>query len=146
MKKILYIDMDGVLCDYKSAYLEAVANVPENKYPQSQICFFVNLKPLPLVNMIDYLSKHFDIYILTRPSVMNPLCYTEKRLWIEKHLGYKFCEKLIIHPNKTLCIGDYLIDDNYWDFNGKLLLLGSEEFPTEKQIVSYLIDDLNKNE
>jgi len=37
-------------------------------------------------------------------------------------------------PDKSLLKGDYLIDDNEWtnwqgDFEGELLLIGSERFP-----------------
>jgi 5'(3')-deoxyribonucleotidase len=137
-KKILYVDMDGVLCDYKTAYLNAIQRTPEIIYPQSQIGFFLNLKPLPMVCDMDFYYENFDTYILTSPSVKNPLCYTEKRLWIEKHLGMKYCDKLIISPNKTLNKGNYLIDDNFWEFEGKLLLLGSKEFPKFNDVFKYL--------
>jgi len=141
MKKILYFDMDGVLCDYKTSFIKKINECPEIKYPQSQMGFFYKLKPLPLVDMIPYLETIYDVYILTRPSVKNPHSYTEKRLWIEKYLGYKFAEKLIISPNKSLNLGDYLVDDNYWNFNGKLILLGSDEFPDHKTVYKYLIDN-----
>jgi 5'-nucleotidase len=142
MKKILYVDMDGVLCDYKSAFIEARQRTPEIIYPQSQLGFFMNLKPLPMAYDMDMYFKIFDTYILTRPSVKNPLCYTEKRLWIEKYLGMKYCEKLIITPNKSLNKGDYLVDDNFWKFDGKLLLLGSEEFPSYSHVYQYLINNV----
>jgi 5'-nucleotidase len=84
MKKILYVDMDGVLCDYKSAFIEARQRTPEIIYPQSQLGFFMNLKPLPMAYDMDMYFKIFDTYILTRPSVKNPLCYTEKRLCLNR--------------------------------------------------------------
>jgi len=42
---------------------------------------------------------------------MNPLSYTEKRVWIEKFFGIDFVEKLIICSNKGLVKGAFLIDD-----------------------------------
>jgi 5'(3')-deoxyribonucleotidase len=70
---------------------------------------------------------------LTAPSEHNPLSYTEKRIWIEKHLGFDFVERLIICSNKSLLKGDILIDDHISgkgqeNFEGQLIHFGSEEF------------------
>jgi len=32
-------------------------------------------------------NPQVNLHILTAPSYMNPMWYTEKRLWVEKHLG-----------------------------------------------------------
>lgn len=53
----------------------------------------------------------FEVFILTAPSVLNPLSYTEKRLRTEKHLGFEWCSHLILSPNKFLFKGAILIDD-----------------------------------
>ena len=34
--EIVYIDMDGVLCDYNAAKNEALKRNPEQKFPQSE--------------------------------------------------------------------------------------------------------------
>lgn len=69
-------------------------------------------------------------WILTCPSYKNPMSYTEKRLWIEDHLGFNWCRKLINSPDKSLLIEDYLIDDKPWPgFQGTQLLFGSEDYP-----------------
>lgn len=139
--------MDDVLCDFTGAHRLAMSQNPKVVYPQSQYDFFANLAPLP--NGIDSVkalidSENYDPYILTAPSIKNPLCYTEKRVWIEKHFGIDFVNKLIISPNKSLLKGDYLIDDNVSGkgqegFEGKLLHFGSEAFPDWEAIMSYLV-------
>jgi len=133
--KTIYIDMDGVLCDYKKTYLRYKAKSPEIVYPQSQYGFFLELEPLPgSIEAFLKLSVIHDVWILTAPSIYNPMSYSEKNYWVRKHLGSEYLKKLIMCPNKSLLKGDYLIDDNEWtnwqgDFEGELILIGSEEYP-----------------
>lgn len=137
MKKRIYIDMDDTICEFLSARDKALALEPETKYPQAQMDFFRKLKPIEnAVTSVNKLSEKFDVWFLTRPSYMNPLCYTEKRLWIEDHFGLEWCKRLILCPDKSLMIGDYLIDDMPWpEFKGKQILFGSEEYPDWHKIV-----------
>ena len=134
---IIYIDMDDVLCDFKGAHSQALKENPHNKYPQSQYGFFTNLKAIDGgVETVKELihSDHYDPYILTAPSTRNPLCYTEKRVWVEKMFGYSFVSKLIICANKGLLKGDILIDDNIQgkgqeNFEGEIIHFGSPYYP-----------------
>ena len=130
----VYVDMDDVLCDWMRAYDEARERVPGQKYPQAQMDFFRKLKPLPnAITGINLLKKRgHDVWILTKPSYMNPLCYTEKRLWVEDHLGLEWCDRLILCPDKSLLKGDVLIDDTPWPgFEGQQLLF-SRQNPVEE--------------
>ncbi|GAA6136499.1 hypothetical protein NBRC116583_02460 [Arenicella sp. 4NH20-0111] len=144
--KIVYIDMDDTLCDFKKSYKQSLIERPEIAWPHSREGFFVELEPLPqaleAVNSLIKSSK-YDAYILTSPSVRNPRSYIEKRLWIEKHFGLTFCKKLIISPNKALNTGHYLIDDNIEGkgqehFQGELIQYGSGAFPNWGSIIRYL--------
>ena len=145
MKKIIYVDMDDVLCDYSTAHREALLKKPDINFPQSQFGFFRKLKPINgAIEAIQFLSKQkrFEVYILTAPSTKNPLCYLEKRLWVEDHLGMNMVERLIISPNKGLNKGDYLIDDHdsgrgQDHFEGILLHFGQENFVTWEQVITY---------
>jgi 5'(3')-deoxyribonucleotidase len=113
IKEILLIDMDDVLADFTTAKLKAIENVPIIGIPWCQYKFFENLEPMKdAIESVKILSEHYDICILTRPSVMNPLSYTEKRVWVEKYFGYNMCVNLILCYDKTMVQGDYLIDDN----------------------------------
>ena len=138
-KKIrVFVDMDGVLCDFDNAHKEAIEKNPNIRYPQSQYGFFANLKPIP--RAIEYYKlirdvNNYDMRILTSPSVLNPMSYTEKRVWVEKYLGIEEAKKMILAPDKSLLIGDFLIDDyNYHkeskqhEFQGELIWFGSKEF------------------
>lgn len=113
-KIIVYVDMDGTMVDFSSAYKARRQENPLVGYPQSEYGFFENLKPFP--DMVETMKAmqadiRYEVFILTAPSEKNPLCYTEKRNSIEKLLGFEWLERLIIAPYKGLMIGDYLIDD-----------------------------------
>jgi 5'(3')-deoxyribonucleotidase len=134
--------MDDVLCDFNSAYARDLAANPGIKFPQSQYGFFERLAPIEgsilCVNALIKSEKYIP-YVLTAPSTRNPFSYTEKRVWIEKHFGYSFVDRLIICSNKGLLKGDILIDDNVSGkgqekFEGKLIHFGSKEFPDWKAV------------
>lgn len=132
---IIYIDMDDTICQLQPALAKARQNNPDIKYPQSVLGFFEALEPIPgAIEAVTELRAKADIYILTAPSVRNPLCYSEKRLWIEKHFDLDFCHRLIISPNKGLLKGDILVDDydhgkGQENFTGRLIHFGSEYYP-----------------
>ena len=144
-KKIIYVDMDHTLCDFSASYLEYKEDFPQVEYPHSIPGFFTGLAPLPnAVEVFRWLKNHSDVdlYILTAPSVRNPHSYTEKRLWVEEHLGIDSAYKLIISPNKGLNIGHYLIDDyiegkGQENFQGQVLQFGTSKFPDWQSIKDY---------
>lgn len=145
----IYIDMDNVLCDYQTAYNKAIKENPEIKYPQSQYGFFRNLEPIRFaVQAFESLTKYYDTWILTAPSTRNPLCYSEKREWVERYLGFDSVEKLIISPDKSLLIGDYLIDDieagkaKQNQFKGTLIVFGCEKFNDWMDVLEYFINKM----
>jgi 5'-nucleotidase len=141
--KLIYVDMDDVLCDFIGAHKKARKQTPEIKYPQAQLDFFRKLKPIE--GAIEgfaklWNSKKYDVYILTAPSVMNPLCYMEKRLWITDYFSIDVAQKLILSPNKALLKGDFLIDDmtkgkGQETFEGELITFGSEKYPDWQSVL-----------
>lgn len=148
IKKRLFCDMDGVLCDYWKRFHEL-----QNDYirlPQTTYGFYTSLEPLEdAIETYKWLETYFDVWILTRPSFQNPLCYTEKRVWVEQHLGLKAAQKLIICWNKGLLKGDYLIDDTLikpetidgdemqTPFEGDFFHFGSDEMKNWKLAKQY---------
>ncbi len=140
----VYIDMDGVLCDFETAFARDKALFTDTAYPQSREGFYLNLSLIPgaqdAMNVL-LTADNIDPFILTAPSIYNPLSYTEKRLWVEKHLGFKWVRRLIISPDKSLLKGDVLIDDHnsgrgQEGFEGRLLHFGSQQCPDWKTVLS----------
>ena len=141
--EIVYVDMDDTLAHYKEAWILSRQKTGI-KYPQSQANFFLDLDPIKdSIESVLLLSTKFNVYFLTSPSYMNPLSYTEKRLWIEKYFGIEWCKKLILSYDKSLLKGQYLIDDSttkgQLEFEGELILIGSDKFPDWKTIIKYMM-------
>lgn len=142
---LIYIDMDNTLFDYDQANASALLTNPKQPFPQSQVGFFLGLEPLPGAIDAYFLLKAMGhrVMFLTAPSVLNPACYTEKRMSIEKHFGLQACYDLIIAHDKSLLIGDMLIDDRVDsnkqnEFKGRFFHFGSKYFPDWATIVRTL--------
>ncbi|MGS0827693.1 5' nucleotidase, NT5C type [Shewanella sp. 0m-8] len=137
MTRIIYIDMDDVLVKYTQAIEAKKSQTPQQAYPQAEWGFFANLEAMGGgIAVMKQMLAHPDIepYIATAPSLKNPLCYAEKRIWVEENLGMEFVKRLIIIPNKGLLQGDVLIDDNVTgkgqgSFQGELWQFGSSQYP-----------------
>ena len=141
-KKRIYVDMDNTLCDFSSRSDEMKAlSKGTLLYPQSQYGFFASLEPLPgAIDAYRELEAHYEVYILTAPSYLNPLCYTEKRVWVGQYLGLETTKNLIICKRKGLLKGDYLIDDHLCpEFEGEQLQIGTAPFETWKEVLDYLL-------
>ena len=149
-KQILYVDMDGVLCNYQAAYEEAKQNTPEIEYPQSTPGFFENILPIPgALSSVKQLVDSWELFVLSAPSTRNPHSYTEKRIWIEKQLGYSFAKRLILCPDKSLLKGHYLLDDHISgkgqeNFEGEVLHFGSPKLPNWLAVLQYLTQKQEK--
>ena len=146
INKTIYVDMDDVLCNFTKAIKEQRHTL---KFPQAKFDFFRNLEPIE--NAIDsylYLHNNFHTYILTAPSIYNPMSYTEKRVWVEKYFGIDIVNNLIICSHKNLLIGDYLIDDNNKGkgqnlFQGKLIHFGKLQFKSWDLVINYFKKEYN---
>lgn len=141
--QVLLFDMDGVLCNYMKSREEGLIQNPHQTYPQSEFGFFTNMEPMEgAIEAFRELEKHYQCYILTRPSTKNLLCYSEKAAWIRDNLGYHVLENLIICCDKSMVKGDFLIDDmtehGQTEFEGEHIHFGTEKFPDWKTVVEYL--------
>jgi len=134
-KKILFIDMDGVLVNLEESIIDYKSkhhyNEQYQKHPDTIPGIFRN--PPPIEGAIEAVKKleesgKYDMYIATAAPWNNPDSSTDKRFWIEKHFKKLFKRKLIISHNKNLLMGDYLIDDRTangaGEFKGELLGFG----------------------
>ncbi|KAM8786758.1 LOW QUALITY PROTEIN: 5'(3')-deoxyribonucleotidase, cytosolic type [Rhynchonycteris naso] len=64
-----------------------------------------------------------EVFICTSPLMKYDRCVGEKYRWVEKHLGPQFVERIILTRDKTVILGDLLIDD-------KDTIQGQEETPS----------------
>jgi len=150
MKKIIYVDMDGVIADFDADVHLLGKRDPERKECTTPPSYFVNLKPVDgAIEALHELSKYYEIFILSTPQWSNVLSYSEKREWIGKHYPELLFKKLILSHDKTLLRGDYLIDDIvqkgvFGKFEGEHIHFGTEEFPNWDVVVDYLVNKKEK--
>lgn len=145
-KKIVYVDMDNVLVNFKSGIdtlNEDEIAFYEGRYDEVPN-IFSKMKPMEdaIVSYIE-LCKNFDTYILSTSPWENNTALNDKLNWVKKYLGYHAYKRLILTHHKNLNLGDYLIDDREKNgadkFKGELILFGSEEFPNWSNVLEYLI-------
>ena len=159
-KKILYIDMDGVIADFDIAlevYDSEINNFNhQNDLIQAEIrsrkvdviCeknddFFYRI---PIINgaieTINKLFEIFDVYFLSTPMWNVPQSYIGKRIWIEEHFGELASKRLILTHRKDLNIGEFLIDDRLCNgvenFKGTHIHFGTKDFPDWETTFRYL--------
>ncbi len=145
--KIVYVDMDNVLVDFKSG-IEQLPDEVRNKYEgrfDEVPHIFSLMEPMPkAIESYRMLSERFDAYILSTSPWENPTAWHDKLIWVKRHLGKEAYKRLILSHHKHLNVGDYLIDDrdkhNGADrFTGELIHFGSERFPDWDAVIDYLI-------
>lgn len=142
-KKIVYVDMDGVLTDFGGA-VEALEGAG-NEGPLDEVeGWFLDLDPLPgAIAAFHTLAEKYDVYILSTGPWNNPSAWSDKLLWVKKHLPELGRKRLILSHNKHLNAGDYLIDDRLKNgaekFTGELLHFGTEKYPDWKSVLNYLM-------
>ncbi len=138
-RKVILVDMDGVLADFENGFITQYKNlfpsqVPItvdqrkefyviNDYPVAvrdtieQVYhtpgFFKNLSPIPGAKeaLETMRALHHEVFICTSPLNRYDDCVLEKYDWVEKNLGHGWTKRMIVTSDKTLVHGDYLIDD-----------------------------------
>jgi 5'-nucleotidase len=146
MQKILYIDLDNVLVDFKSAIpqmpKEIIAQYEGHLDDVPGIFALMN----PVCGAIEAyisLAKQFDTYILSTSPWENPSAWSDKLLWVKKHLGPHAYKRLIITHHKNLNTGHFLVDDRTTNgadrFAGEHIHFGSSRFPDWQTVMSYLL-------
>jgi 5'(3')-deoxyribonucleotidase len=145
MKKIVYVDMDNVLVDFKTGISRLSSQeliIFEDRYDEVPNIFS---KMDPMENAIESyekLSSLYDTYILSTSPWENPTALNDKLAWIKMYLGDLAKKRVIFSHNKHLNIGDYLIDDRKAngssDFRGEHIHFGTKEFPDWAAVLKYL--------
>lgn len=150
-KKILYVDMDGVLVDFEygiACISEEDRLTYKNRIDECPGIFGL-MQPIPgAVRAFNFLSQHFDTYILSTPPWNNPSGWIDKINWVHKYLGQDATspayKRLILSHYKNLNMGHYLIDDRRVNgaenFMGEHIQFGTSDFPNWKIVIDYLIE------
>lgn len=157
-KKILYIDMDGVLVDLSKEFEKFFEEHPDlrerfKNCPDHIHGIFRN--PPPIEGAVEaikklYESGKYDMFIATAAPWGHPESAVDKRYWIEKYFGKMFYKRMVVTHRKDLLAGDYLIDDRLKNgagkFKGELLRFGWSyeeekwnEYPTWDSILKKLL-------
>ena len=149
-KKILHIDMDGVIADFSKEIKKISPNTDTNSFSVEvdDICaknpyIFHDLEPInDAIESVKELFNYFDIYFLSSPMWHVPESYIGKRIWLEKHFGQLAEKRLILTHRKDLVIGDYLVDDTIrhgvTEFKGEHIHFGNKKYPNWVNVMSYL--------
>lgn len=137
-KEVIYIDMDGVIVDYMPAYRTTTEEERRQKG------FFEALKPVKgSIAAFKQLSEKYNVYLLSTAPWSNPHAWSEKRIWVEKHLGDYAFKRLILSHNKGLLKGSYLIDDRTEngvdDFDVQHIHFGQAGFENWKDVLKRLL-------
>lgn len=153
-EKILYIDMDGVIVDFESAFPRLDPAVREqyrgneDKIPG----LFALMDPIPgAIDAVTELTALFDTYVLSTVPWGNTSGASQKIEWIQRHFGHEkgtpLWKRVILSHNKHLNRGDFLIDDRprngaaefpHHNPGGEWIEFGSARFPDWPTIVDYL--------
>jgi 5'-nucleotidase len=147
-KKILYLDMDGVIADFDKAIksfnpdLHTSCNFPDPEARSAavdKICeenpnIFHSLPPVEgAIEATKELFELFEVYFLSTAMWNVPESFTGKRIWLEKHFGELAKKRLILTHRKDLVVGDYLVDDRLKNgadkFSGKHIHFGTTVYP-----------------
>lgn len=143
-KQIIYIDMDNVLVDFTKAFphLSKETMKAYDGHLDDVPGIFSLMEPMKgAIEAYRYLAERFDVYILSTAPWNNPSAWADKLVWVKRYLGDVAYKRLILTHHKDLNKGDYLIDDRMKngasEFQGKLILFGSEQFPEWHAVVEY---------
>jgi 5'(3')-deoxyribonucleotidase len=146
IKKILYVDMDNVLVDFESG-ISRLNNETREQFKDNYDevpGIFSLMDPVDgAIESFNLLAEHYDTFIFSTAPWNNPSAWSDNCLWVKKHLGDKAYKRLIISHRKDLNKGHYLIDDREkngaGDFEGELILFGSERFKDWRVVINYLL-------
>lgn len=151
MRKIVYIDLDGVVADFDKGKQEhPLGNVtPYKGRPDKIPGIYEKLEPVKdAIDCVNILldSPEYDVYFLSTAPWDNPEAWMHKRLWVDQYFETKKIRKrLILSHQKHLMIGDYLIDDRRFngasEFTGEWIHFGSETYPDWISVLDYLINN-----
>lgn len=147
MKQTIAIDMDGVIADvetqfinwYEREYHKKISNadlagLPEDaSYPEKSVIrrfvksagFFRTLPLMPgAVDAVRRLMDRYEVYIVSA-AMEFPLSLSEKLEWLNEHFPFIHWRNIIFCGDKSVINTDFMIDDhikNLDTFKGTTLM------------------------
>ena len=147
LKKVLFVDMDNVLVDFPSGIAqldEQVKTEYAGRLDEVPGIFSLMIPLSGAIEAYNELANVFDTYILSTAPWENPSAWSDKLLWVKRHLGQVAFKRLILSHHKNLNQGAFLIDDRtkngVAEFAGVHIHFGSEKFPDWPSVVEYLLE------
>jgi 5'-nucleotidase len=138
--------MDNVLVDFPTGIARITDSQRaeyEGRYDEVPGIFSL-MDPLEgAIEAFHQLSAKYDTYILSTAPWENHTAWSDKLIWVKKHLGEPAYKRLILSHHKNLNAGDYLIDDRLKNgadrFSGEHIHFKTDEFPDWKSVCDYLL-------
>lgn len=88
------------------------------------------------------LSTIFETYILSTAPWDNPNAWSDKLLWVKRHLGASAYKRLIVSHHKNLNDGHFLVDDRTKNgadrFRVEHIHFATPAFPNWEKTLSFL--------
>lgn len=135
----ILVDMDGVICGWGDEWDLRVKDLyhlglrPTNEQEDFDLTkhittpegmeaflsimnaedFYKVLKPIPGAReaLNEMVAEGHDVRIVTSPWLSNPTCAADKIAWVEKHIGEGWAQRVVITRDKSVVLGDVIIDD-----------------------------------
>jgi 5'(3')-deoxyribonucleotidase len=144
-KKILYVDMDNVLVDFRAGIKKLPPYHFEeyiDNYDEAPGIFALMPPVDKAIESYEKLSEWFDTYILSTSPWKNETAAMEKIKWVQKYLPEVAYKRLILSHHKHLNRGHFLIDDRPNNgaehFEGEWIQFGKAPYRDWPSVVEYL--------
>lgn len=151
-REVIFVDMDGVVADFVTKATEEAekmgltfqefADRSEYRYIEG---FYRDLPLIPgakeAIQKLEESGK-YDLCFVSAPSWGNISCFSDKRIWAEKHFP-SFYKKMDLSFHKGHYMGHYLIDDRVkygaGEFMGEHIMFGDENYPNWDAVLEKML-------